>query len=63
VVGEMCTKQRYPGEKEARNALKKLHLHTRHNLGKRHKHKECRTYKCETCNGWHLTSKRLQRGR
>lgn len=52
-----CRKFRYPGEREAKNALRRLHRQSRGNRGKRH-HKECRVYHCPHCNGWHLTSDR-----
>lgn len=31
--------------------------------GKNKKRFECRTYRCNLCNGWHLTSKKLRRSR
>ncbi|MEZ5571186.1 MAG: hypothetical protein R3E64_04105 [Halioglobus sp.] len=62
VESKGCIKLRYPGESEARNALRKLHWQARSNPGKRRKHKECRAYHCDLCNGWHLTSSPVPHG-
>jgi hypothetical protein len=60
---ETCHKVRYPGKREAENALKKLHRQTRSDRGKRRRHRESRVYQCEICHGWHMTKARAPHGR
>jgi len=48
----MCNKECFR-KRDAEIALKKVHKSSKNYR------KECRTYYCEKCNAWHLTSKEL----
>jgi hypothetical protein len=49
-------KQRYPTEQAAQRVLLKVRI--KHSLHDDTRRQEERVYRCEFCDGWHLTSKK-----
>jgi len=54
-----CIKRRFADKGSALLALDEIDRKHEHRIGKR----ECRTYRCSKCAGWHLTSRASKQSR
>ena len=54
------TKKRFPNRLEAELALADIHRSNSHHRHHRYREEPIRSFECDSCGGWHLTSMTLE---